>query len=67
MIRRRVAKRWRAADATDGGASAVEYGLLVSAIAAVIALVVFALGGVVHDAFQGTCDSVKAHVTTANC
>jgi pilus assembly protein Flp/PilA len=38
----------------DRGASAVEYGLLVAAIAAVIVGFVFALGGTVADKFQDT-------------
>ena len=42
----------------DEGASAVEYGLLVAAIAAVIVVVVFVLGGRVKAAFQDTCDSI---------
>jgi pilus assembly protein Flp/PilA len=42
----------------DTGASAVEYGLLVAAIAAVIVVVVFALGGVLKDKFSSTCKSV---------
>ena len=41
----------------DEGASAVEYGLLVAAIAAIIILVVFALGTFVKGAFKDTCDS----------
>jgi pilus assembly protein Flp/PilA len=45
--------------ATDEGASAVEYGLLVAAIAAVIVVLVFALGSVIQGAFQTTCDAVK--------
>ncbi len=40
------------------GASAVEYGLLVAAIAAVIILVVFALGDNVKQLFRGTCQNV---------
>jgi pilus assembly protein Flp/PilA len=44
----------------DEGASAVEYGLLVAAIAAVIVIIVFALGGIIKDAFKGTCQSVNA-------
>ncbi len=44
--------------AKDEGASAVEYGLLVAAIAAVIVVVVFALGGLVKDKFRSTCDNV---------
>jgi pilus assembly protein Flp/PilA len=44
----------------DDGASAVEYGLLVAAIAAVIVIIVFALGGIIRDAFQGTCDAIDS-------
>jgi pilus assembly protein Flp/PilA len=43
----------------DTGASAVEYGLLVAAIAAIIILVVFALGGFVKGAFQDTCNAFE--------
>jgi len=38
----------------DEGATAVEYGLLVAAIAAVIVAVVFLLGGKVSSAFDQT-------------
>lgn len=44
----------------DAGASAVEYGLLVSAIAAVIVVIVFALGGVVKDTFKSSCDTIRS-------
>lgn len=47
----------RAARKDDEGASAVEYGLLVAAIAAIIILVVFALGSFVKGAFKDTCDA----------
>ena len=43
----------------EKGASAVEYGLLVAAIAAVIVAIVFLLGGVINGAFRTTCDAVK--------
>jgi pilus assembly protein Flp/PilA len=43
----------------DEGASAVEYGLLVAAIAAIIILVVFALGSFVKGAFKDTCQNFK--------
>lgn len=36
----------------EDGATALEYGLMVAAIAAVIVLVVFALGGKVSNAFE---------------
>ena len=42
----------------DEGASAVEYGLLVAAIAALIVLVVFALGTLVRDTFRNTCNGI---------
>ena len=43
----------------DEGASAVEYGLMVAAIAAVIVVLAFTLGGVIKGGFQTTCDTVK--------
>jgi pilus assembly protein Flp/PilA len=49
----------------EDGASAVEYGLLVVGIAAVIALIVFSLGTVVHNAFSTTCSKVAAGATPA--
>ena len=52
----------------EDGASAVEYGLLVAAIAALIVIIVFALGGVVQEVFQKTCDEVQSGAdTTATC
>ena len=48
----------------DEGASAVEYGLLVAAIAAVIVIIVFALGGVIQEVFQNTCDEVSSGAST---
>jgi len=56
--------------ARDRGASAVEYGLLVAAIAAVIVGVVFGLGTLVHDAFSKTCTTINTSVSPAggaNC
>lgn len=51
------------------GASAVEYGLLVAAIAALIVVIVFAFGGVVRDTFDTTCDTIAgtAQVTDNQC
>ena len=48
----------------EDGASAVEYGLLVAAIAALIVIIVFALGGLVRDVFKSTCSSIKTKGTT---
>lgn len=44
----------------DEGASAVEYGLIVFAIAAVIALAVFSFGGAVRGLFQDSCNTIQA-------
>lgn len=49
---------------SEKGASAVEYGLLVAGIAAVIVAVVFAIGIVVDGAFTDTC---TAMATAAEC
>ena len=52
----------------DEGASAVEYGLLVAAIAALIVIIVFALGGVIKSVFQKTCNGVTSGASVAgNC
>jgi pilus assembly protein Flp/PilA len=42
----------------ERGASAVEYGLLIAGIAAVIVVAVMALGPIVKSAFKSTCDSI---------
>ena len=51
--------------ALDRGASAVEYGLLVAAIAALIVIVVFALGGIIKGVFKKTCDTISSNSGTA--
>ena len=45
----------------DEGASAVEYGLLVAAIAAVIVIIIFALGHVISGVFSSTCKSIQTN------
>ena len=50
----------------DEGASAVEYGLLVAGIAAVIIVVVFALGGTLTGLFEGVNDCIEAEAA-AGC
>ena len=47
---------------SERGASAVEYGLLIAGIAALIVVVVFAFGDNLKAVFSETCNSV----TTAN-
>jgi pilus assembly protein Flp/PilA len=57
----------------EEGATAVEYGLMVAAIAAVIVVVVFALGKVVQGKFQSTCNAIDTQgktvtaTDTTNC
>jgi pilus assembly protein Flp/PilA len=57
------------AAAQDRGASAVEYGLMVAAIAAVIVAIVFGLGGLVQDTFTDTCTEIQTESgnTAADC
>ncbi len=52
--------------ARDRGASAVEYGLMVAAIAAVIVGVVFGLGTLVKNTFDKTCSSIKSGTASAS-
>ena len=55
-------KNWTAKD--EDGASAVEYGLLVAGIAALIVLIVFSFGGIIKEVFSDTCDTVKTNSAT---
>ena len=43
----------------ERGASAVEYGLLIAGIAALIVIIVFAFGGVLKHIFADTCKKVS--------
>jgi pilus assembly protein Flp/PilA len=49
----------------EEGASAVEYGLLVALIAAVVVLAVYAIGQLVHKGFQDTCSGIQKGVTAS--
>ena len=51
----------------ERGASAVEYGLLIAGIAALIVAVVFLFGGVLNEVFTDTCNTVANGTTTATC
>ena len=53
MINARLAKM------EERGASAVEYGLLIAGIAALIVAIVFLFGGVLKGVFEDTCASVN--------
>jgi len=50
----------------ETGASAVEYGLLIAGIAAVIALAVYLFGNSVLDLFVHTCDTVASTAGAAS-
>ncbi len=54
-----MGKHQRARRRDERGASAVEYGLLIAGIAAVIVLAVFAFGGGVLNLFESSCDSMS--------
>jgi pilus assembly protein Flp/PilA len=51
----------------DRGASAVEYGLLIAGVAALIVAIVFAFGGRVTGLFQNTCDTVSTQAAQGTC
>lgn len=59
FIRNLTAKR------DEDGASAVEYGLLVAGIAALIVLLVFAFGGLISSVFKDTCDTIGSKASVA--
>jgi pilus assembly protein Flp/PilA len=56
----RIMLNARLARMDERGASAVEYGLLIAGIAALIVVIVFAFGGVLSNIFGNTCNSVGA-------
>jgi pilus assembly protein Flp/PilA len=58
---RKIARR-----TDERGASAVEYGLLVAAIAAVIVGVVFGLGSLVASKFSQTSNCISAGATAGS-
>lgn len=50
----------------ERGASAVEYGLLVAGIAALIVAVVFLFGGFISGIFEGTCSTIDGQSTAVS-
>jgi pilus assembly protein Flp/PilA len=54
----RILLNGRLAKMDERGASAVEYGLLIAGIAALIVAVVFLFGGVLNNLFSSTCNTV---------
>lgn len=53
----------------EEGASAVEYALIVSAIAAVVVLVIVTLGVVVHKSYSDSCGKIGSAMSsdTSKC
>ncbi len=52
----------------EDGASSVEYGLVVTAIAALLTVIVLALGGVTLDMFSTSCTQIEGKAMTgAGC
>ena len=62
----RIMLNGRLAKMDERGASAVEYGLLIAGIAALIVVVVFAFGGTISNVFKSTCTAV-AHGSATSC
>jgi Flp pilus assembly pilin Flp len=50
---------------SDEGASSVEYGLIVVAIAAVVVLVVVSFGGTVQNLFTDSCGKLTEKIQTS--
>jgi pilus assembly protein Flp/PilA len=59
--------RIRSAARRQDGASSVEYGLLIGAIAAVIVLVVFVMGRVTKSQFNSACTAWDTAANTSQC
>jgi pilus assembly protein Flp/PilA len=52
--------------AQDRGATAVEYGLMVAAIAAVIVAIVFGLGTLVQNVFTDACSAISSGASASS-
>lgn len=52
----------------EDGASAVEYGLLVAAVAGVIVILVFGLGLITQQSYSTTCNNLESQMKSgASC
>lgn len=51
----------------ERGASATEYALMITGIAAVIVFAVYAFGGGVTSLFDNTCDTLSSQAGAGNC
>ena len=62
----RIILNARIARMDERGASAVEYGLLIAGIAALIVAIVFVFGGVIKNIFANTCGAVSSSTGTGS-
>jgi pilus assembly protein Flp/PilA len=62
-----AADRVDAARRRDRGATAVEYALIIAGVAAVLAVVVFALEDVLTGLFQETCEEIVDGTAATGC
>ena len=65
LVHRLMAAKNESGARHESGASAVEYALLIVAIAAVIVVIIFALGGVVRGLFSKTCSTISGQASVA--
>ncbi len=56
----------RSVHRTDDGASAVEYGLIVGAVAAVVVIAVVGLGRVVEGTISESCKTIAGQVSVSS-
>jgi pilus assembly protein Flp/PilA len=63
----RILLNARLARLDERGASAVEYGLLIAGIAALIVLMVYAFGHVLNNVYKNTCNTVGTSAGSGNC
>jgi pilus assembly protein Flp/PilA len=63
----RIMAKLQPAEKDERGASAVEYGLLIAGIAALIVVVVFAFGDSLQGIFTDTCSKVTKSAAVKSC
>jgi pilus assembly protein Flp/PilA len=61
----RISRRLREDD--ERGASVVEYGLLIAAVAALVVVAAFAIGNWANSSFNETCDKLAAAGSDPAC
>jgi pilus assembly protein Flp/PilA len=64
---RHLSERSERSRRSERGASAVEYGLLIAGIAALIVVSVFAFGGGARGLFHGSCSDIYEQQGTGSC